>query len=42
MLAFAIGLPLIRRPDLRLSIRRVATSPSSFRWHFLRMGSNRK
>jgi hypothetical protein len=42
MLAFAIGLPLIRRPDLRLSIRRVATNPSSLRWHSVRMGSNRK
>jgi hypothetical protein len=42
MLAFAIGLPLIRRPDLRLSIRRVATNPSSFRWSSVRMGSNRR
>jgi hypothetical protein len=41
-LAFVIGLPLIRRPDLRLSIRRVATNPSSLRWHWVRMGSDRK
>jgi hypothetical protein len=41
-LAFAIGLPLIRRPDLRLSLRRAATSPSSFRWSVSRTGSNRK
>jgi hypothetical protein len=41
-LAFVIGLPLIRRPDLRLSIRRVATNPSSLRWSSVRMGSNRK
>jgi hypothetical protein len=42
MLAFAIGLPLIRRPDLRLRIRRVATSQPSLRWNTMRMGSNRK
>jgi hypothetical protein len=42
VLAFAIGLPLIRRPDLRLSIRRVATNPSSLRSNWVRMGSNRK
>jgi hypothetical protein len=41
-LAFVIGLPLIRRPDLRLSLRRVATSPSSLRWPTTRMGSNRR
>lgn len=43
MLAFAIGLPLIRRPDLRLSLRRVAAAPSaSLRRPAPRMGSSRR
>jgi hypothetical protein len=42
VLAFALGLPLIRRPELRLRIRRVAAHPSSLRWNWVRMGSNRK
>lgn len=43
MLAFAIGLPLIRRPDLRLSLRRVATAPSStLRRPSPRFGSGRR